>query len=1177
MTSTEAQRAFDDFLEQKGEGVASIEAFAARHPDLRDELLALHAAWHEANPVRSVFEQLTRDGGASDPRISLDSEPKRDASLDSSELLGKVAAMSKGQRYSIKGGLARGGMGVIYKVWDRDLRRTLAMKVVLGRESGREAAGGVDRDRLSRFLEEAQITGQLDHPGIVPVHELGLDSEGRVFFTMRLVRGKDLREIIQEYHSGASALTLPRMLQIVSRICEAMAFAHDKGVVHRDLKPANVMVGRFGEVYVMDWGLAKVVGREDRPSDAGDTGRPDLTRSLVGTDGESEETMEGVVFGTPCYMAPEQARGHHVQIRPWSDVYSVGSILYHVLTGEMPYMRSGEPLHAQAVLALLLQGPPAPIRKIARDVPDELIAICEKAMQREPARRYASMSEMGEDLQAYLEGRVVQAHRTGAVAELTKWVTRNKATAASTAGLIVVLLGASIGFAVQQGRLVGTIQREQQATLVAKDAAEASARQANRRSYLANLIAADASVRTGEIQEAKRRLAACDEELRDWEWRHIAVRADASVGLLEHGDEVLSVAADGDFFRVATGSADCDIRLWSPDSGELISTLEGHAAPVTGLAFSPDGRHLASASVDGSVRLWDTLSERNLLALHGHEGTVTCVAFSPDGKLVVSGGWDGNLRYWNADTGGEARVVEVGEQPITALAYAPDGASVATGADDGELKILPSDGQGNDPGAGPGAGEAAIALGGHAAQVTGLAFSPDGSRLASVSTDGRIAVWNARTGEAELDHDGQDAVFCVAFAPDGERIVAGSLDKTLHVIRIDTGVEEAALAGHDAPPRSIALSADGSRLLSGSADGTARLWAIETSGTGTALSIGEEPVGALALAPDGRRVAAGSLFGGSIRVWDAPSGALLLEIPGGDDGIGGLAFSPDGEWLVAGLEDGAAVLVLDSRTGAGRLPPLLGHEASVAAVAVSPSGDSIASASADQTVRLWDARTGRSTAVLAGHGDAISSVAFAPDGGRLAAGALDGRVLVWSAVDGTALLALEVGDVAVNAVAFSPDGRELATGSRDGVIRTWDSASGEPRSELAGHEGSVNSLAFSPDGARLVSASFDETLLMWDTSSGDALLTLRGHTAPVVEVAYDPLGARVASGSLDGSILVWETTSVARRWIAQRAARLLEQRLSETGTLAGAAASIRDDQQLDEALRAEALALADLR
>ena len=369
---------------------------------------------------------------------------------------------ARNTRYVQRGELARGGMGMILRVWDEDLRRELAMKVVLG-ESGQAAAGEIPPKVLGRFLEEAQVTGQLDHPGIVPVHELGLDERGAVFFTMRLVKGRDLKEIFELVQRGDPEWPLTRVLWVVLKVCEAMAYAHSKGVIHRDLKPANVMVGRFGEVYVMDWGLARVLGQPDRHDVRLRTEETSL--SFVQSERRADAshsadsvlfTMDGDVVGTPAYMAPEQARGEIERLGARSDVYSLGAMLYHLLTGEMPFVTPGVRVSQHVVLRWALEGPPKPVSALRADVPEELVAICEKAMAREPEQRYADTGALGEDLRAYLENRVVKAHRRGAWVELRKWVQRNRALALawSAAGL-VALLGLATTAGVQvRGRRV---------------------------------------------------------------------------------------------------------------------------------------------------------------------------------------------------------------------------------------------------------------------------------------------------------------------------------------------------------------------------------------------------------------------------------------------------------------------------------------------------------------------------------------------------------------------------------------------------------------------------------------------------------------------------------------------------------------------------------------------------
>ena len=334
-----------------------------------------------------------------------------------------------GARYEIRGELARGAMGSILRAFDPNLDRELAMKVILDDEDGSRA-----RALLPRFLQEARVTGQLEHPGIVPVHELGFDGEGRVYFTMPRIEGTDLSTILRRCRDGDGEWPLTRVLGLLSRATDALAFAHSRGVVHRDLKPANIRVGSFGETYVMDWGLAKVLREEDAPEES------EVPESAF--DLGPLHTRVGSVIGTPHYMPPEQAAGDQESIDARTDVYAMGAILYELLSGRPPY--GDDDARAEAVIEEVLRGPPAPIGTGGRRVPAELASIAERAMARDPALRYPSMVEMAADLRAYLEDRVVRAHRTGAVAELRAWVRRNRGTAASLLVLLLVSLGGAL-------------------------------------------------------------------------------------------------------------------------------------------------------------------------------------------------------------------------------------------------------------------------------------------------------------------------------------------------------------------------------------------------------------------------------------------------------------------------------------------------------------------------------------------------------------------------------------------------------------------------------------------------------------------------------------------------------------------------------------------------------------
>ena len=409
-----AAAAFAAYLERREEGAEpDFEAYCAEHPRLAPKLRRLHANWQR---LGGLLEEPTT------PSVEALEELRRDP--------------PGSERLRIDGEVARGGRGRILQAWDRDLQRELAMKVMLGE-------GRPDPRSLARFLEEAQVTGQLEHPGIVPVYELGLDASGRVYFTMPLVRGQSFRQVCEQVHAGAADWSRTRALHVLLRVCEAMAYAHARGVIHRDLKPSNVLVGPFGETYVIDWGLARLVG-EESPASHG-APRVRSTRRSEADESASSVllTAEGDVVGTPAYMAPEQARGEQERVGPGVDVYAVGAMLYELLSGEAPHVG----VSRDEVLEHARSREPRALDELADDIPPELVAICARAMQREPERRYSDTAQLADDLRAFLELRVVSAYRTGAWVEGAMWVRRNRGLASALALVFAsVVVGAAVGF-----------------------------------------------------------------------------------------------------------------------------------------------------------------------------------------------------------------------------------------------------------------------------------------------------------------------------------------------------------------------------------------------------------------------------------------------------------------------------------------------------------------------------------------------------------------------------------------------------------------------------------------------------------------------------------------------------------------------------------------------------------
>jgi WD40 repeat protein/tRNA A-37 threonylcarbamoyl transferase component Bud32 len=967
-------------------------------------------------------------------------------------------------RYTVLGAVAQGGMGRILRAWDEALGREVAMKVV-PRAAPLDASEDevVDHERrLARFLDEARITAQLDHPGIVPVYEIGLDARGDVFFTMPLVRGQDLAHVFALVHADAEGWTLARALDVMHKVCLTVAFAHEKGVVHRDLKPENVMVGPFGEAYVMDWGLALLLGRPER----------------------------GGIVGTPAYMSPEQASGHG-EVDARSDVYSLGAILYELFARARPHEHSlDQGTRADLSFENVLGAPPRPLCELREDVPPELAAICAKAMAREPSARYASALEMARDLEAWRGGRVVSALESGPWTRFRKWRGRNRGLARALDALAVFGVVAGVAFVLRDRTWVGEVRAKHRLALEA--------------GYAAGLSAADLALRAHEVGEAKRRLAACEPDLEGWEWRHLALRADASTRVLaghRRGVRALAVAPDG---RTLASASDVgEVLLWDATSGALRARLEGHAGDVTCLAFAPDGARLATGSRDKAVLVWDVARGELERALYAHGEDVEALSFSPDGLVLASGDRRGTLVLSEVASGTRRALAQPGTPDgVVALDFVADTGELAVAYRSGRVRLLGPELDARR--------ELRVRSGLHA-----LVADPRGCTLALV-LDRNVRLLDAATLATLGELDALERrVGALAFAPDGARLATSGYDAVLRVWELASGRVPQEYAGHDDDVNAVAFFPDGRRLVTGSEDGSLRLWDPSRA---PVLVLDERAAWQLSLAftADGRHLAAGSLDG-ALRVFEVASGHELARrtLSGAVDC---LAFGATDELFLGCGQPGVRRVRLDGRALERTLAPGAGFPR---ALAWDERRARLYERDSDGRVRVHDLGGNAGVRELATD-DETHTLALSGDGRLLAAGTKDGAVRVWDAAT-LAPLADLPGTGTVTALALDATGARLAVGRQNRAIDVYAGPARALALALAGHENIVSCLAFAPDGARLVSGSYDGTLRIWSPTSAEALLTLHGHAQAIVAVAFDPRGEVVATASKDGTLRLWRT------------------------------------------------------
>lgn len=1003
------------------------------------------------------------------------------AGLDSAHAPTVPAASGKGDTpdregrafgdYELLEELARGGMGVVYRARQVTLDRVVAVKLLL-------AGSLAGKDFIQRFRTEAAAAASLQHSNIVAIHEVGF-AEGQHFFAMDYVEGPTLAQLVAQ-----GPLPARRAAAYLKTIAEAIHFAHERGVLHRDLKPSNVLIdSHTDQPRVTDFGLAKKL------------------------EAETELTLSGQILGSPNYISPEQATAKRAAVGRRSDVYSLGAILYHLLTGRPPFQ--GETM--TAVLHQVVNDEPLALRLINPSLPRDIETICLKCLEKDPGKRCQSALDLAEELGRFLRDEPIVSRPVSRTERSWRWCRRNPVMATLAGATVALLLAVAIGAVIAAVRIDRAHQRAQ-----------------------LHLYAADMNLAQGALAEHdlgrarglldRHRPREGEPDLRGFEWRYlwrlgqsdpyqalepevggvrfvtfsrngrwlaaggergsavweVASETKPVIETLPHGEQPLAFSPTQDVLLTVTSNA---FRRWNTENWQPVQLFERDDASHETAAFSKDGRWLAT---QGSIlRLWDTETWTVVSSNEFGPGTywgANNLAFSPDGRtLCCSRGFpyagQCEVRFFHVPT------LEALASPIQ----------------------LPRD-------------------------TSSVVFTPDGHRLVTGDYSGRIRLWNSESGVELPCALGQSSrIMDMVFSPGDTNVLASTGgDRTIRLWDFAAQKELMALHGNvGGHMEALAFSPDGALLASGGWSQPIMLWNPLARKSAEILIPQSSRTVPLGFLPDGRQFITADVRG-TVKFWDAQTAREIAARRFQADFTGSWTndfsfiapvVSTDLRWMAVGLTNGEVRLIdLVHRTNA----LLAAHASRVRALAFSIESGRLASVGEDSVLRLWEIRTLRELDAYEfdAHMDSETfgvSLAFSHDGRLIAAGSWD-QIRVWNLRSRRELRRLDRLPL-LGTLEFSPDGRQLVSGHVDYQFRVWNTSTWEGR-PVSGHQEIVLGLSFTLDGRRLVSTI--DKLLFWDTATWQEVARFPAPIQDVWPVLFSP----------DGNVLVASEPRGLRLWRA---------------------------------------------